>query len=220
MHEVSAWGRSGTSFPFGCRRTSGTGSLTVEPVIRWFHGPATAIFLIRWLPAEIQLCARLELGGEVFSHGREGFAAAQTEASTMIDVGGYYHFKHHPGEQFPVLLRPLGRGQTENYAYVGMYWTWGGDGINRTPAWLSSVVHLNDKPPTIAVPRRRVRQRLHQASRDRGRPAAGVAICARGGRRRALLRVRLHDDAQRKLLQVRELGGGTSGCSQGGARPD
>ncbi len=43
---------------------------------------------------------RLELGGGVFAHGREGFAAAETEASSMIDLGGSYHFKHHPGEQF------------------------------------------------------------------------------------------------------------------------
>ncbi len=70
---------------------------------------------------------RLELGGEVFAHGREGFAAPQTEASTMIDMGGYYHFKHHPGEQFLFCYGHSVAGQTENYAYVGMYWTWGKD---------------------------------------------------------------------------------------------
>jgi hypothetical protein len=70
---------------------------------------------------------RLELGGEVFSHAREGFAAAQTEASTMIDIGGYYHFKHHPGEQFLFCYGQSVAGQTENYAYIGMYWTWGRD---------------------------------------------------------------------------------------------
>ena len=43
---------------------------------------------------------RLELGGEVFSHRSEGYATGQTEASTMIDVGGYYHFKRHAGERF------------------------------------------------------------------------------------------------------------------------
>jgi hypothetical protein len=68
---------------------------------------------------------RLELGGEVFSHGREGFAAAQTEASTMIDIGGYYHLKNHPGEQFLFCYGHSVAGQTENYAYLGMYWTWG-----------------------------------------------------------------------------------------------
>ena len=70
---------------------------------------------------------RLELGSEVFSHAREGFAAAQTEAATMVDIGGYYHFEHHPGEQFLFCYGHSVAGQTENYAYVGMYWTWGRD---------------------------------------------------------------------------------------------
>jgi len=63
----------------------------------------------------------------VFAHGREGFAAAQTQHSTMIDVGGYYHFKHHEGEQFLFCYGHSVAGQTENYAYAGMYWTWGKD---------------------------------------------------------------------------------------------
>ena len=73
------------------------------------------------------LSERIELGVEVFAHGREGYAAAQTEASTMIDLGGYYHFKNHPGEQFLFCYGHSIAGQTENYAYVGMYWTWGKD---------------------------------------------------------------------------------------------
>ncbi len=68
---------------------------------------------------------RLELGAEVFAHGREGGAAPQTESSTSVDVGGYYHFKQHPGEQFLFCYGHSVAGQTENYAYVGMYWTWG-----------------------------------------------------------------------------------------------
>src|SRR5579863_2306629 len=36
---------------------------------------------------------RLELSAEVFSHAKEGFATAQTQASTLVDAGGYYHFK-------------------------------------------------------------------------------------------------------------------------------
>jgi len=86
---------------------------------------------------------RLELGGEVFAHGREGFATPQTEASTMIDMGGYYHFKHHPGEQFLFCYGHSVAGQTENYAYVGMYWTWGKD--KKKPdvsaAWLQPSMH-------------------------------------------------------------------------------
>lgn len=70
---------------------------------------------------------RLELGGEVFAHGREGLATPQTQASTLVDLGGYYHFKHHPGEQFLFCYGHSVAGQTENYAYLGMYWTWGKD---------------------------------------------------------------------------------------------
>jgi hypothetical protein len=73
------------------------------------------------------LSERLELGVELFAHAREGFAAAQTEASAMVDLGGYYHFKNHPGEQFLFAYGHSVAGQTENYAYVGMYWTWGKD---------------------------------------------------------------------------------------------
>lgn len=68
---------------------------------------------------------RLELGAEAFFHGKEGLAAPQTQSSTLIDVGGYYHFKNHPGEQFLFCYGHSIAGQTENYAYVGMYWTWG-----------------------------------------------------------------------------------------------
>jgi hypothetical protein len=83
-------------------------------------------FYTGWLVKE-KLNDRLELGAEVFAHGREGSAAAQTEASTMLDMGGYYHFKHHPGQQFLFCYGHSVAGQTENYAYVGMYWTWGKD---------------------------------------------------------------------------------------------
>src|SRR5581483_8103436 len=72
-----------------------------------------------------KLSERLELGAEVFGHQKEGFATPQTEGSTMLDVGGYYHFKKHPGEQFLFCYGHSIAGQTENYAYMGMYWTWG-----------------------------------------------------------------------------------------------
>jgi len=86
-------------------------------------------FLLKYTLSE-----RLELGGEVFSHGAEGEAAPQTRASTMIDFGGYYHFKHNPNEQFLFCYGHSVAGQTENYAYVGMYWTWGGKGSQKSEA--------------------------------------------------------------------------------------
>ncbi len=79
-----------------------------------------------WLVKK-ELSERLELGAEIFAHGAEGSAAPQTKASTMLDVGGYYHFKHHEGEQFLFCYGHSVAGQTENYAYAGMYWTWGKD---------------------------------------------------------------------------------------------
>jgi hypothetical protein len=73
------------------------------------------------------LSERLELGAEVFAHGREGDATAQTERAALIDAGGYYHFRHNPNEQFLFCYGHSVAGQTENYVYLGMYWTWGKD---------------------------------------------------------------------------------------------
>lgn len=69
---------------------------------------------------------RLELSVESFTHAREGFAAAQTQASSMIDAGGYYHFKS-PGWQLLFAYGHSIAGQTENYGYLGLYKTWGKD---------------------------------------------------------------------------------------------
>jgi hypothetical protein len=64
------------------------------------------------------------VGTEVFSHGAEGLATAQTKAATLVDVGGYYKFRD-PGFQLLFAYGHTAFGQTENYAYVGLYWTWG-----------------------------------------------------------------------------------------------
>lgn len=72
------------------------------------------------------LSPRLELSAELFSHAAEGPAAAQTQASTMLDAGGYYHF-HSPGLQLLFAYGHSIAGQTENYAYLGLYKTWGKD---------------------------------------------------------------------------------------------
>jgi hypothetical protein len=69
---------------------------------------------------------KLELSAEVFSHAREGLATPQTRASTLIDIGGYYHFKS-PGLQLLFAYGHSVAGQTERYAYLGLYKTWGKD---------------------------------------------------------------------------------------------
>jgi hypothetical protein len=99
----------------------GGGGYEVVPQVNYRDFPYTG-----WL-VKRELSERWELGAELFAHGREGYAAPQTERSAMIDLGGYYHFKHHEGEQFLFCYGHSVVGQTENYAYVGMYWTWGKD---------------------------------------------------------------------------------------------
>lgn len=75
---------------------------------------------------------KLTLGAEIFSHGAEGLATPQTHAATMIDVGGYYYIRN-PGLQVLFAYGHTAVGQTENYAYLGIYRTWGskpGKGLN------------------------------------------------------------------------------------------
>jgi len=74
-----------------------------------------------------EMSEKLELAAEVFSHGAEGLAAAQTQKSTMIDAGGYWHLKKAPDTEFLFAYGHSIAGQTENYAYAGIYWTWGKD---------------------------------------------------------------------------------------------
>ena len=76
--------------------------------------------------AKREINKKLEMSAEIFSHAREGFAAAQTQSSTMIDAGGYYHFKSQ-GLQLLFAYGHSIAGQTENYGYLGLYKTWGND---------------------------------------------------------------------------------------------
>jgi len=85
---------------------------------------------------------RLDLSVEVFSHGAEGPAAPQTQSSTLIDAGGYYHFKS-PGLQLLFAYGHSVAGQTENYAYIGLYKTWEKDKGKKTAA----DAMLSAKPP-------------------------------------------------------------------------
>ena len=45
----------------------------------------------------------------------------------MIDAGGYWHLKKEPDTEFLFAYGHSIAGQTENYAYAGIYWTWGKD---------------------------------------------------------------------------------------------
>lgn len=113
---------------------------TVVPQVGYRDFPYGGFLLKYTFPHD-----RVEFGGEVFSHAKEGLATPQTQASTLIDLGGYYHFKHNPHEQVLFCYGHSVAGQTENYAYVGMYWTWGGkDGNAPTPGntWLPKPLEM------------------------------------------------------------------------------
>ncbi len=67
---------------------------------------------------------RLSLAGESYFHGRETAGIGSSRYSDLIDFGGYYTI-HDPGFQFIFAYGHSVAGQNENYAYVGLYWTWG-----------------------------------------------------------------------------------------------
>jgi hypothetical protein len=78
-------------------------------------------FLVKRVMSE-----RLELSAELFSHAGEGDVTPQAQASTLIDAGGYYHFKT-PGLQLLFAYGHSIAGRTEHYGYLGLYRTWGKD---------------------------------------------------------------------------------------------
>lgn len=122
----------------------GGGGYQVVPQTGYRDFPYTGWLIKR------ELSEQWELGAELFAHGREGFAAAQTQSSALIDVGGYYHFKHNTNEQFLFCYGHSVAGQTENYAYVGIYWTWGKDAKNATPDGKDSAHTLFPTPPATS----------------------------------------------------------------------
>jgi hypothetical protein len=67
---------------------------------------------------------KLTLGTEAFYHGPEGLATPQTRSAVLLDIGGYYKFRD-PDFQLLFAYGHTVAGQSENYAYLGLYWTWG-----------------------------------------------------------------------------------------------
>lgn len=79
---------------------------------------------------------KLTLGTELFAHQKEGFATPQTKSATMVDIGGQYYIKN-PGLQLLFAYGHSVSGQTENYAYLGLYQTWGSNSNKSTSGFLS-----------------------------------------------------------------------------------
>jgi hypothetical protein len=103
---------------FGPWTTYGGGGVTVINAPGFRNYPFAG-----WL-VQRDFGKKMTLGTEVFYHGPEGPATPQTRPATLIDVGGYYKFRD-PGFQLLFCYGHTAIGQTENYAYLGLYWTWG-----------------------------------------------------------------------------------------------
>ena len=73
-----------------------------------------------------EVSKRLTLGPELFSHGRPTADPTASQYAVDLDFGGYYTFSpKRPGFQLMFAYGHSVAGQTENYAYLALYWTWG-----------------------------------------------------------------------------------------------
>lgn len=69
---------------------------------------------------------KLTLGPELFAHGRPTADPTLSRYAVDLDFGGYYTFNpQNPGFQLMFAYGHSVAGQTENYAYLALYWTWG-----------------------------------------------------------------------------------------------
>ena len=113
-YKVPLWAQKS----FGPWTTYGGGGVTLVKAPGYRNYPFAG-----WL-VQRDLGKKVTLGTEVFYHGPEGLATAQTRPATLVDVGGYYKFRD-PGFQLLFCYGHTAVGQKENYAYLGLYWTWG-----------------------------------------------------------------------------------------------
>ena len=88
------------------------------------HAPGFRDYPFAGCLLQRDLGKKLTLGGEVFYHGPEGPGTPSPRPATLVDLGGYYYFRN-PGFQLLFAYGHNVAGQTENYAYLGLYWTWG-----------------------------------------------------------------------------------------------
>jgi hypothetical protein len=121
-YKVPLWAQKS----FGPWTTYGGGGVTVFSVPGYRNYP-----FVGWL-LQRDFGKKWTLGSEIFYHGPEGPLAPQTRPSTLGDVGGYYKFRD-PGFQLLFCYGHSAIGQTENYAYLGLYWTWGKKADNGKP---------------------------------------------------------------------------------------
>ena len=113
-YKVPLWAQKS----FGPWTTYGGGGVTLVNAPGYRDYPFAGWLLQR------DLGKKVTLGAEVFYHGPEGPATPLSRPATLVDVGGYYKFRD-PGFQLLFCYGHSAIGLSENYAYLGLYWTWG-----------------------------------------------------------------------------------------------
>jgi len=69
---------------------------------------------------------KLTIGPELFMHGRPTADPTLSKYAVDLDFGCIYTFSlRHPGFQLMSAYGHSVAGQSENYAYLALYWTWG-----------------------------------------------------------------------------------------------
>jgi hypothetical protein len=112
---------------FGPWTTYGGGGETLVNVPGFRNYPFAG-----WL-VQRDLGKKVTLGTELFYHGPEGDGTPFPKPATMVDLGGYYKFRD-PGFQLLFCYGHTAIGKSENYAYLGLYWTWGKKADSDKPA--------------------------------------------------------------------------------------
>ncbi|MGC1458010.1 MAG: hypothetical protein WA825_07010 [Steroidobacteraceae bacterium] len=103
---------------FGPWTTYGGGGYQIADQVGFRNFPYAGWLLQR------DLGDKWTLGGELWYHGPEGLGTPETHSATMLDIGGYYYFRK-PAFQLLFSVGHTVAGQSETYAYLGLYWTWG-----------------------------------------------------------------------------------------------
>jgi hypothetical protein len=103
---------------FGPWTTYGGGGVTLVNAPGFRNYPFAG-----WL-VQRDLGKKVTLGTEIFYHGPEGPGTPLSKPATLVDVGGYYKFRD-PGFQLLFCYGHSALGPSENYGYLGLYWTWG-----------------------------------------------------------------------------------------------
>ena len=122
-------GKAWYKLPLWAQKSSGPWTTYWGGGVTLVNAPGYRNFAFAGWLVQRDLSKRVTLGTEGFYHGPEGPATPQTRPATLVDIGGYYKFRD-PGFQLLFCYGHTAIGQKENYAYLGLYWTWGNKKAN------------------------------------------------------------------------------------------